>query len=100
MTNVTNPVESDDLPTNPGNEQKVQSSDTEINPAKTGSKTEVDLEEKEVDSSPKRERKLDENSDSQVPPGSPDRTPVKEPERNEESPKGDPIPLEKKKPRL
>lgn len=63
-------------------------------------KEQLNGEEKEVDSSPKRERKLDENSDSQVPPGSPDRTPVKEPERNEESPKGDPIPLEKKKPRL
>ncbi len=41
-----------------------------------------------------------EDKDKKVPPGAPDRTPVKDPERVEESPKGDPIPPEKKKPRL
>ncbi len=34
------------------------------------------------------------------PPGSPDRTPVKDPDKEKKQPVGDPQPPEKKKPRL
>ena len=47
-----------------------------------------------------RRSAIGDNKDRQAPPRAPDRTPVKEPERKEESPKGDPIPPDKKKPRL
>ena len=76
-------------------------------------KQQLNGEEKEVDSSAKK-GSSDEASyykdeqfelggveySKQVPPGSPERTPVKEPDKSEQKPKGDPIPPEKKKPRL
>jgi hypothetical protein len=42
---------------------------------------------------------MSEKDEKKVPPGAPDRTPIKEPERKR-PPKGDPIPEEKKEPRL
>lgn len=46
------------------------------------------------------DKSSNEDEDKKVPPGAPDRAPVEDPQRVEEFPKKDPIPPEKKKPRL
>lgn len=54
MTNLNNPVEPVKTPSNPNEGQSVQPSkpDTEINPAKPGNNTEVDLDKSKTKTYP------------------------------------------------